>query len=443
MADQNYSDGMHYFRTKVADLAGNYSYSNSISVDVVTSAPTATTETIYTNDSGSFLAQSSWLLKNDISSGGIADYVYSVSGSASNLSFDYTSFTVGTDNKSFTYTLNDSAGNVASPMTDTVTRLGSDNMTTTGSGGIYVMQHPGGVVTSAAGNDIISFQTAGSVVGLGNGGDALDVSTNVAVTATISSSGFVANSYTHHGGSGIVTINTAGYAVDFSASTGSYGYTINNTSATGATLVGSNSNDIIKGGTGSDTLTGGAGADTFVLPGSTISANGTDTITDFISGTDFLKLSAAGTTALTSPGSVATFLEYSITQVGNGVALDLSSGDLNGSNDGSPTFASTDVISFANLNSSNGTLSSVTNGTELLKLLATNGNSASGITIAASANNADYLIAYDDNNAYIYHAADAGGSPVNTIASTEIALIGIVQGVAPGGIHSGDVILGA
>lgn len=60
-----------------------------------------------------------------------------------------------------------------------------------------------------------------------------------------------------------------------------------NGGAGGDTLRGDNGNDTLIGGTGSDTVTGGNGNDVFVLA---VGA-GTDTITDFKTGTDFIGLS--------------------------------------------------------------------------------------------------------------------------------------------------------
>ncbi|MBD1835117.1 pre-peptidase C-terminal domain-containing protein [Cyanobacteria bacterium FACHB-472] len=51
-------------------------------------------------------------------------------------------------------------------------------------------------------------------------------------------------------------------------------------------LFGNNGNDILIGGTGGDTLVGGSGSDRFVLQ----LAQGTDTINDFLDGTDLIEL---------------------------------------------------------------------------------------------------------------------------------------------------------
>jgi Ca2+-binding RTX toxin-like protein len=60
------------------------------------------------------------------------------------------------------------------------------------------------------------------------------------------------------------------------------------------TIDGGIGNDTITGGMGNDQLTGGADADTFAfgLPGA--ANDGLDTITDFVSGTDTIQISAAG-----------------------------------------------------------------------------------------------------------------------------------------------------
>jgi Ca2+-binding RTX toxin-like protein len=70
------------------------------------------------------------------------------------------------------------------------------------------------------------------------------------------------------------------------------GNELDNTIKSGAgndVLNGGAGNDVLSGGAGSDKLTGGAGADLFVLD----SQAGSDTITDFVSGTDHLGLNLA------------------------------------------------------------------------------------------------------------------------------------------------------
>jgi Ca2+-binding RTX toxin-like protein len=60
--------------------------------------------------------------------------------------------------------------------------------------------------------------------------------------------------------------------------------------ALGNSLTGNSGSNTVDGGLGNDTLTGGAGADRFVFS-SKLGVTNTDTITDFVSGTDKIQLS--------------------------------------------------------------------------------------------------------------------------------------------------------
>jgi len=66
--------------------------------------------------------------------------------------------------------------------------------------------------------------------------------------------------------------------------------------AEGNILTGGAGSDILIGGAGNDTLTSGAGIDHFVF-NTAIGATNIDTITDFVSGTDKIRLSDAIFTA--------------------------------------------------------------------------------------------------------------------------------------------------
>lgn len=61
-------------------------------------------------------------------------------------------------------------------------------------------------------------------------------------------------------------------------------------SAFGDTLIGSATANVLNGGAGADTLTGGAGADAFVLD----SRDSIDTVTDFVSSADKIRISQSG-----------------------------------------------------------------------------------------------------------------------------------------------------
>jgi serralysin len=85
--------------------------------------------------------------------------------------------------------------------------------------------------------------------------------------------------------------------VNLAAVTTGNGFTMTNTGGsltfTGSglndTLIGGSGSDILIGGAGSDILTGGKGSDVFVF--NTAFSTDVDTITDFLSKTDVIKLS--------------------------------------------------------------------------------------------------------------------------------------------------------
>jgi hypothetical protein len=88
--------------------------------------------------------------------------------------------------------------------------------------------------------------------------------------------------------------------VDASAVTSTYALAV--TGGTGNdTILGGANADTITGGAGSDSLTGGAGNDTFVITGTSVAANGLDSITDFSFGTastavDLIRIDLTSTT---------------------------------------------------------------------------------------------------------------------------------------------------
>jgi Ca2+-binding RTX toxin-like protein len=88
--------------------------------------------------------------------------------------------------------------------------------------------------------------------------------------------------------------------VDASAVTSTYALAV--TGGTGNdTILGGTNADTITGGAGSDSLTGGAGNDTFVITGTSVAANGLDSITDYSFGTastavDLIRIDLTSTT---------------------------------------------------------------------------------------------------------------------------------------------------
>ena len=295
--------------------------------------------------------------------------------------------------------------------------------------------------------------------------DILNVSSGATVFAALSAA-WTATTGTANAGT--ANINASGYALSLAAATGSVGYNITNSgnavSLTGSgfadtitgtsnadsisggngndSLSGGAGNDLLSGGTGDDTLiggagndslTGGVGKDVFAFSYADTLTNGVDTITDFVSATDYLSLLASGSTATTAVGSSAVWSDVNVTKVAANALYTLANS------------TASDVFNLSSLNVSNGTLSaSATTGTELLKMLATASNTtASGIAVTSGSQ--EYLIAYDGQNttysAYVYHGQDSDNN--GTLAASEIQLIGVVQGLtAQGALHSGDAILG-
>jgi len=117
------------------------------------------------------------------------------------------------------------------------------------------------------------------------------------------------------GGVALTSIDASGVVgpVTFAATTAATGASLTGGSSADAitggtgndTLIGGAGNDTLTGGVGQDSLTGGAGADTFVFAanatGSVVSRSATtDTITDFLSGTDKLNITNITTGAPTA-----------------------------------------------------------------------------------------------------------------------------------------------
>jgi len=175
---------------------------------------------------------------------------------------------------------------------------------------------------------------------------------------------------------------------------------INGTGNAGANVIKGNSgNNVLKGGGGLDVLTGMGGNDTFDLTGIIAPAN-RNTITDFLTG-DTVRLSDNLTTR-TGTGTPV----FAIVGQSSSVTLNTSTSD---------------VFSFNfNNTESDVNLGTVTIGSALLDGL----NSASGsASLSTSASGGKgYILAYDNDNAYLYYFNSGSNKAV---AATEINLINI------------------
>jgi hypothetical protein len=188
----------------------------------------------------------------------------------------------------------------------------------------------------------------------------------------------------------------------------------------------------ITGGLGADTITGGGGNDIIILTEATaardtvvfrdFTTNGVDTISSFTAGTaataDNLKIVTAASTA-----GGATFGESTNTTLTIGAQNFALTGASTTTN--AVVEVNATLSSFGNLGAAN-----VVDGTELLKALSSNNVAASAITSNTAGDNF-YLVAYQNNNAYVYQVAQAGAADTNVTAS-EIHLVGITTGVAAG-----------
>ncbi|TXM71529.1 DUF4214 domain-containing protein [Methylobacterium sp. WL69] len=263
---------------------------------------------------------------------------------------------------------------------------------------IVVSGNNGLTLTNAGNVNVTSFDASGVV-----GNDALDTAANLAVTYTSVTTGTAAVSITGGAGDDVLSGNAATTAVN-----------------------------TITGGLGADTITGGGGNDIIILTEATaardtvvfrdFTTNGVDTISSFTAGTaataDNLKIVTAASTA-----GGATFGESTNTTLTIGAQNFALTGASTTTN--AVVEVNATLSSFGNLGAAN-----VVDGTELLKALSSNNVAASAITSNTAGDNF-YLVAYQNNNAYVYQVAQAGAADTNVTAS-EIHLVGITTGVAAG-----------
>lgn len=274
----------------------------------------------------------------------------------------------------------------------------------------------------------VASSAAWQVLGAYSGGSKSDVVELVSASSTVNYSTLTTNNTSSTTNVAFKITGTS--ANDIITGTNAIGVVVDDTMTNfaGGKAIGI---DVIDGGSGLDVLTGGSGRDLFVLAATTASR---DTITDFVAGGvgDRIGITEPMTKVGTAAGNSAVFSEAgsAVTTVANATAL----GGFNVS-------ATKDVIELGNTAlSSNGNLANAIDGSELLKAVATSGT-ATGIT-AATAGGADTVVfvAYQNNNAYVYLANDAGGTN-GLFEASEISLVGTLQNVAAGALTSGDFLV--
>ena len=207
----------------------------------------------------------------------------------------------------------------------------------------------------------------------------------------------------------------------------------------------------ISGGAGDDTImgsaadqttmTGGTGDDTFNLTLTPINdKTDRETITDFENAGDVvgdvIVLEGSETTVTTADGAAPVFATLSTAADAGANPAAIA---------GSPNINTFDVLEItvsnnANVNMSADFADGTGTGANLVKNIgAANDENATGITVNTAAHEF-YIIAYDQGNAYIYHANNANGN--NIILPAEISAVATVTGVTAGAFVAEDFLLG-
>lgn len=233
--------------------------------------------------------------------------------------------------------------------------------------------------------------------------------------------------------SNVREINVTGKSaltLDASGFGGTEGIKLASTASGDLTFTGTGLGDVITGGSGKNVITGGNGKDTIDISASAAkqdtivlatAAADRDIITGFTTGdgaeADVLEF---GLTDLTKSDALG-YKEVTVSRVADGQAVTLA--------DASDGY---NVLELK-FSAENGDLGASTNGTELMKALAT-GGAATDITVTKTGWKG-FLVAYDNGNAYVYYA-DADGD--TTLSANEIALVGVVNNVAVGSFVEGN-----
>jgi len=229
-----------------------------------------------------------------------------------------------------------------------------------------------------------------------------------------------------------VSYGITGVVTDASANTTS-SVTITGT-ALADTITGGSKADTISAGLGADNITGGNGNDTITITEATASqsvdtvvlaaaGNGYDTIIGFKTGTD--KVTLGDATEVATPGAATVEASGATVVVGTsgGLAVDLRAGI---------DTEAVDVIELSAALSSNGTLDNALDGAELLKAFSSTAYAATGFTMdsGAGAASSGFLLAYQNDNAYLYfyNSTDA------TVVASEITLVAKLTGITAGSL---------
>lgn len=224
----------------------------------------------------------------------------------------------------------------------------------------------------------------------------------------------------------ITTDNGGELSVDGSLFTKDINVTGGNSSDS---LVGGSGNDVITGGAGNDTLTGGAGVDTFSLSSVSTAAD-RDVILDFAVVEDKVGLDVDFTSATTAVNALAEFASHAVTPLEE--SGDYVLGDQSGK----------DIVELTNLVEGNGDLSVATDGSELFKMLVTNStDSISSIRFDAGGTIAFsnfYLLAYDNNKAYLYLAQN-DNDPF--MSADRVTLVGTFDSIASNAFNATNFVM--
>jgi Ca2+-binding RTX toxin-like protein len=285
--------------------------------------PTVEADTIYGNGGNDNL---SGLAGNDLidggsgadrMQGGLGNDTYVVDN-AGDVIVEAAGEGVDTVQSSVTFTLADNVENLTLTGTSSTNGIGNalDNVIT-GNSGNNILAGLGGadrLLGGSSGTDTATYAASGAGVAVslttnvGHGGDAegdtlsgIDNLTGSKYDDTLEGG---SGTNILDGGAGIDTVTyehasrgvTASLAITDQQSTGmGFDRLLNFENITGSTfadtLTGNVGANVLSGLGGADTLTGRGGADTFVF---TQPADGIDTVTDFVSGTDHLQVSASG-----------------------------------------------------------------------------------------------------------------------------------------------------